>query len=175
MNYISYEDYKMKNRNVGFLIIGIAVLIVIVIIIFNNALTGIVNDTCSHGTSCTMYKTIKTQTYFSLVIVGLVFLIGLFLIFSKESERIIVKKIRPLASINPKKFDKKSLENLNQEETKIMNLLLENKNNLLQSELIEKTGFNKVKITRILDSLESQNLIERKRRGMTNVVSIKMN
>ena len=35
------------------------------------------------------------------------------------------------------------------------------------------TGFGKVKITRVIDRLEGKNLIERRRRGMTNVVVFK--
>ena len=41
---------------------------------------------------------------------------------------------------------------------------------IFQSELVEKSGLNKVKVTRILDKLEARGLVERKRRGMTNVV-----
>lgn len=36
-----------------------------------------------------------------------------------------------------------------------------------------KTGLTKVKVTRILDRLEGREIIERKRRGMTNVVILK--
>ena len=72
-----------------------------------------------------------------------------------------------------RKFDKKSLESLEEDEKKIMNLLLENNRSLYQSELVDKTGMNKVKVTRLLDSLEAQNMIERKRRGMTNIVLMK--
>ncbi len=163
----------MKNKNVGYLIIGISILIVLIILIFNQGMTSIVNETCTHGPECGMYKTIKTQTYLSFSIAGIVFVIGLFLIFSKENERIIIKKIHPLKSLEPKKFDKKSLESLDNEEKDIMNLLLENNSSMYQRDIIEKTNINKVKITRILDSLESQGFIERKRRGMTNIVMIK--
>jgi len=163
----------MRNKNVGYLIVGISILIVLVIFLFNQGMTSIVNETCSHGPTCTMYTTIKTQTYLSFAIAGLVFIIGLFLIFSKENEKIVIKKIKPTANLEPKKFSKKSLENLDSEEAKIMNLLLENKGNMFQSDIIEKTNLNKVKITRILDSLETQGLIERKRRGMTNIVMLK--
>ena len=163
----------MKNKNVGFLILGIAILIIFIIIIFNQGMTSIVNESCSHGPECGMYKTINTQTYLSLAIVGIILIIGLFFIFSKENERIIIKRIKPEANLEPKKFNKKSLENLNSEEKKIVNLLLENKGSIFQSELIEKTGLNKVKITRILDSLETQELIERKRRGMTNIILLR--
>lgn len=163
----------MKNKNVGVLITGIAVLILIIIFIFNQSMTQIVNTTCSHGPSCTMYSTIKTQTYLSLTITGLILIIGLFLIFSKENERVVIRQIKPLAQASPKKFDKKSLEGLDNEEKIIMNLLLENKGNMFQSDIIQKTNLNKVKITRILDSLESQGLIERRRRGMTNIIILK--
>jgi uncharacterized membrane protein len=163
----------MRNKNVGYLIIGIAVIILIIIGIFNQGMTQIVNTTCSHGPSCTMYSTIKTQTYLSLAIVGIILIIGLFFILTKENEKIVIKQIKPLKTLEPKKFDKDSLKNLNEEETKIMNLLLENKGNLFQSDIIEKTNINKVKMTRLLDNLESQNLIERKRRGMTNIVILK--
>jgi len=163
----------MKNKNIGYLIIGIAVLILIIIIIFNQGLTTIVNETCSHGPSCTMYTTIKTQTYFSLAIAGIIFFIGLFFILTKENERIVIKQIKPLKTLEPKKFNKKSLKGLNPDEKIIVNLLLENKGNMFQSDIIKKTNLNKVKITRILDNLESQNLLERKRRGMTNIVILK--
>ena len=39
-------------------------------------------------------------------------------------------------------------------------------------EFIDRT-MTKVKVTRILDKLEGRGLVERKRRGMTNVVMLK--
>ena len=70
----------MKNKNVGFLISGIAVLIIVIIILFNQGLTKIVEDTCTHGPTCPMYQTISTQTYLSLAIAVFVLIIGLFFI-----------------------------------------------------------------------------------------------
>ena len=163
----------MKNKNVGSLIIGISVIIGIIVLLFNFGLRKIVSQTCVHGPSCTMYDTIALQTWISLVIAGLILVIGLFLIFSKEHEKIVIKKIRPYGELKPKKFNKKSLEKLTKDEAKVMNLILENNGNIFQSELSERTGFNKVKITRMLDGLEGQGLIERKRRGMTNIVILK--
>ena len=165
----------MKNKQVGFLVIGIAVVIAIIVFLFNNAMTSIVNTTCTHGPSCTMYGQIRTQTYVSGAIIAVIVIIGLVLIFSKESEKIIFKKIKQTsgAELKPKKFSRKSLEGLNDEEKKVMNLMLGNNGSIFQSELVEKTEMNKVKVTRILDSLEARELIERKRRGMTNIVILK--
>ncbi len=44
---------------------------------------------------------------------------------------------------------------------------------IFQSELVDKSGFSKVKVSRILDRLEGRGLLERRRRGMTNIVLLK--
>ncbi len=163
----------MKNKNVGFLILGMAVILLLIIFIFNNGMTSIVNQNCSHGPSCSMYGTIKTQTYFSLALAGFIFIIGIFLIFSKENEKLIIRKVKPYGEIKPKKFNENSLKNLNGEEKDIMNMILENNGSMFQSDIVDKSGFSKVKITRILDKLEGKGFIERRRRGMTNVIILK--
>ncbi len=61
-------------------------------------------------------------------------------------------------------------KDLNPDETLLFNKVVEAEGTIFQSDLVEKTGFTKVKVTRILDKLEGRGLIERKRRGMTNVV-----
>jgi uncharacterized membrane protein len=156
----------VKNRNVGFLICGIAIVIGIIIFIFNNALTNIVGQTCSHGPSCGMYGTIKTQTWLSVALAGLIFVIGLFFVFAKEPERVIVKTIK-------EKKKKLNLEGLDKDEKKVIDILLEENGAIFQSTLMEKMGIGKVKTTRMLDKLEAKQLIERKRRGMNNIVVVK--
>ena len=164
----------MRNKNVGWLVIGISFFMAVIVWIFNVGLRDVLNATCSHGPTCSMYQTLSLQTWISLAVVLVVFFIGLFLVFSKEHERIVVKKIKPTASIAPKEFDKKNLKNLDKEELKVMNLILGKNGSMFQSEIVDQTALGKVKVTRILDSLESQGLIERKRRGMTNIVMLRM-
>lgn len=119
-----------------------------------------------HGIGvCPAYGTINQQTYLSLGIAGLLIVLGLFLIFSKPAERIIIKKIG-----NKKiKIDTSELKN---EEKKVLELIKDNKA-IFQAELIEKSGFGKAKMTRIIDRLEGRGFVERKRRGMTNIVVLK--
>lgn len=62
---------------------------------------------------------------------------------------------------------------LNDDEKLLVEKIKESQGTIFQSELVEKTGFTKVKVTRILDKLEGKGVIERKRRGMTNVVILK--
>jgi len=161
----------MRNRNVGFLIMGIGVLIGIMVWIFNTGLRQNIELTCSHGPSCPMYTTLALQTWISLAIVALVFIIGLFLVFSKEQERIVLKKIQM-----PAKEAKRKPINYNvldKEEKTIVKALEAAQGTLFQSDMVEQTKFDKVKVTRILDRLEGKRLIERKRRGMTNIVILK--
>ena len=73
----------------------------------------------------------------------------------------------------PKKDYTKMLSELNEEEKNILNKIIEAEGTIFKSNLVENTGFTKVKVTRILDKLEGKGIIERKRRGMTNVVILK--
>ncbi|MEK6913436.1 MAG: hypothetical protein AABW47_02065 [Nanoarchaeota archaeon] len=156
----------MENKNVGFLIMGLAVIIGIIIWIFNSALTTIVGTTCTHGPSCTMYETIRTQTALSLSIAGIIFVIGIFMFFVKPKERIIIKKQKD-------KKKKLNLEGLDKIEKEVVGILQKENGAIFQGTLMEKLGIGKVGITRLLDKLEAKQLIERKRRGMNNIVVLK--
>ncbi len=67
---------------------------------------------------------------------------------------------------------KVDVSKLDSEEKSIYEILKKN-NGIYQSDLIKETGFSKVKITRVLDKLESKGVIERRRRGMTNAIFLK--
>ena len=162
----------MKNKNVGYLIIGIAIVIGIIVLIFNVGLKNIVGETCTHGPTCSMFDTIAVQTWVSLAIAGLVLVIGLFLIFSKEEVR-IVTKIKTRKVHIEKKSKPIDYSKLDKDEKIIIKAVEEADGTIFQSDLVEKTEFSKVKVSRILDKLEGRQLIERKRRGMTNVVVLK--
>ena len=137
---------------------------------FKSALTSFVDSSCTlaHGGNyCPMYYTISQQTYLALGIVGLLILVSIILIFSNPQEKIIIKTIEKKKS--KKKIDTKDLS---KEEISVLNLVKENKT-IFQAEIIEKTGFSKAKVTRIIDRLEGKEIVERKRRGMTNIVILK--
>lgn len=167
----------MKNRIMGFIILGIAALIGFIIFAFNRALTNIVNTACTHGPSCPMWGTIDFQTNVSLGIMIFIVAIALYLIFFGKEEKIITKTriIRP--QIEPKKITKehyqKILSKLNDDERLVFDKIIESEGTIFQSDLVDKTKFTKVKVTRILDKLEGKGLVERKRRGMTNVIILK--
>jgi uncharacterized membrane protein len=157
----------MRNKNVGFLIVGISVFIFLIVLIFNSALQTIVGTTCSHGPTCSMFDTITIQTWISLAIAIFVLFIGLFLIFSKEEKEIVIKRVKERT-----KKKKINLAGLDPIERKAVSLL-KAEDAMFQSSLMEELDVGKVKMTRLLDKLEAKQIIERKRRGMNNIVVLK--
>ncbi len=156
----------MENKNVGWLMIGISILMGIIILIFNLGLKKIVKETCSHGSSCSMYGTISIQTWLSLSITLIILVIGIIFLNTKQKERVIIRKIKQ----RRKKLD---LGNLDKDEKMVVDFLLKGEKAVFQADLMEKLEIGKVKTTRLLDKLESKQIIERKRRGMNNIVVLK--
>lgn len=94
----------------------------------------------------------------------LLFGIGIYLVLMHKKpaiqEEIPIKKI--------------DISKLDADEKKVYDLLKTKEGGTAyQTLLVQETGFSKVKITRVLDKLETKSIIERKRRGMTNLVVLK--
>jgi len=159
----------MENKSFGFMMLGISAVIIAIIFLFQKALEEIVKASCGleHGKTCPMYATITQQTSLAIAIVGIIVVIALILISSKPKERIIIKKIK-----EKKQRKRVDLTGFRPDEKKVFKIIKENKT-MFQGDLIEETEFTKAKMTRILDKLEGHGLIERKRRGLTNIVVLK--
>jgi len=156
----------MENKNVGILIVGIAVVMAVIVVLFNSVLKDNLDLTCSHGPTCGMYQGIAVQTWISLSIVAIVLIIGLVIMFTKPKEKIVIKKIKEAKK-------KLNLDGLEKKEKEIIQILQEENGAIFQKTLMEKIGIGKVGITRLLDKLEAKQLIERKRRGMNNIVVLR--
>lgn len=168
----------MRNKIVGYIIIGIALVLAFIIYSYHNTLIGIAGETCSiQGPSCPHLQESNQQLTINLIILGIMVLIGLYLIFFGQEEKIVTKLMRVQEQIKPNKISKKNyqkiMESLTDDEKKILGIVIDAQGSVFQSELVSKTGMGKVTVTRILDRLEGKNLIERKRRGMTNIVILK--
>jgi uncharacterized membrane protein len=160
----------MENKQVGYLLLGIAVLLIVIIFLYQNALQEIVVLSCGldHGESCPMEQTINQQTYLALGIVGIIIIISGLLIFSKPNEKVIVKEVKV-----KEKRKHPSTKGLDEKEKHVIDILRQENGAVFQSALKEKLGIGKVGLTRLLDKLEAKQFIERKRRGMNNLVVLK--
>ncbi len=68
----------------------------------------------------------------------------------------------------------KILERLsNPDERKIIQLIIDEGGTIFQSQLIDKSGYSKSKVSLVLDRLEARRILERRRHGMSNVVVLK--
>lgn len=160
----------MENKKVGYMLFGVALLVIAVIFLFNSALKEIVVGECGaeHALTCPMNQTINQQTYVALGVVGLLIIVALILIFSKPDEKIVIQKVKERI-----KNRKINVSGLDSDDKKVIKILQDEKGAIFQATLMEKLGAGKVKITRLLDKLEAKQFIERKRRGMSNIVVLK--
>ncbi|MEX2017058.1 MAG: hypothetical protein WD876_01145 [Candidatus Pacearchaeota archaeon] len=160
----------MENKQVGFLVLGIAIILIVITFLFNSALDEAVRSSCliQHGDveSCEMFDSVNYQKYFSLGIVGILIVFSTILIFSKPKEKIVIKKVK-----EPRK--KLDLSGLDSKERGVIKILQNENGTIFQATLMEKLNIGKVGLTRLLDKLEAKQLIERKRRGMNNIVVLR--
>ncbi len=112
-------------------------------------------------TQCPVHQS-NTSWYFTLgfVLLAALGILGILLLLPPRIKEMPVQK-------------KVDLSKLDQEELKIYRLLQEKEGSMYQSDLVRETGFTKVHVTRVLDKLEGKGIIERKRRGMTNIVVVR--
>lgn len=160
----------MENKHVGWLLIGIAIMLAVIVLLFGNNAKTLLETTCPlvyEGYDCPAYGALDKQAYVGVAMSGILAIVGVFLILTRQRERIVIKKIEKRSQRR-----KHDLSDLTTDEMQVFALIKEQRA-IFQAELIERSKKSKVSITRILDRLENKGFIERKRRGMNNVVVLK--
>ena len=72
-----------------------------------------------------------------------------------------------------KRFARDIIPILTDNERKIVEILLREKKEVNQRSIVRETDYSKSKVSRILRNLESRGLVERSRKGRTNMVKFK--
>lgn len=156
----------MKTKQTGVIIIGMSLLFLFITLSFTNEINKdrVSGCACAPGV-CPMANPFPIQTYIGIISSLILGSMGAYItIIAKKREKIDIKKNKKL---------KENLKLLNEDEKSIYEMVSEQGGALFQSELVEKTKLSKVKVSRILDKLEGKGLVERRRRGMTNLVLLK--
>lgn len=126
------------------------------------------DGTCTHSDEevCpfAQLNELSGPKHVALILDVVLFGIGLFLFLSKSDEQVKEKQKDKASKAKP---------DLRGEEATIYNHVVSAEGMMYQNDIVAKTGLSKVKVTRILDKLEAKGLIERRRRGMTNVIILK--
>jgi len=94
---------------------------------------------------------------------------GMYLLFFDSVE----KPAGELVLEERKKRWEQIVKTLKEDQQKIYKAIIDSDGIINQSELVEKTGISKSNVSRALDLLESRGLIERRRRGIGNIVLLK--
>ena len=61
----------------------------------------------------------------------------------------------------------------NPDEQRIVSLIIDEGGTIFQSQLVDRSGYSKSKVSLILDRLEAKKILERKRHGMSNAIVLK--
>ena len=85
----------------------------------------------------------------------------------------IVLLLPPRQQQPKREFKDIDTSSMDAEEKMIYQILRQHNGAKYQSELMKETGFSKVKMTRILDRMTAEGILDRQRRGMTNLVVLK--
>ncbi len=162
----------IKQKQTGAVIMVLAVIIFTIGFLYINqtekflasqAKTG-PNGECIHtGPSCPyeQLNRLAVPKFIGIFSVIALFAVGVYFYLKKKPEEIALKNAR------------KKVKGLGKEESKVFDLVVSADGMIFQNELVQRSQLSKVKVTRLLDRLESKGLIERRRRGMTNVVLLK--
>lgn len=124
------------------------------------------DGTCIHETSNMIF-------YTSSVISTVIAVVGLYLLFRKNRiQKVIVRKVVEKPT-EKKPEEIKAPATLSSEMRQVFGIIAQSGGAILQGEIVAKSGMDKVKVSRILDKLEMQGLVERRRHGMSNMIVLK--
>lgn len=122
----------------------------------------------AEGASCSLDSCPYRQENNSSWIIGLVSVFTAFLAGIGVYLSLPQKKVETI--VEEKEYDLTALDDT---EKKIFYYVKEHPQGVYQSAISTEFNLSKVQTTRVLDTIEATGLIERKRRGMTNIVILK--
>ncbi len=163
-----FENIQLGNKQIGGLLIVIGIALFFVVLSYADKMNQFHQQTCPlvPGGQCPYGEFILTMEGYAGFTIALALLVLGFYIMT----RIAKEEFRAKTSKGEKE---NLLKDLTNKERSIYNLVVSSGGTIFQSDIVEKSGDSKVNVTRALDRLEGKGLIERKRRGMSNVIILK--
>ncbi|MBI2100991.1 hypothetical protein HYT53_00075 [Candidatus Woesearchaeota archaeon] len=166
---------ERNPKAVGYLLIGFSIALLAALSFIKIQLDGQASYLCAYfhekslETDCPVHKANSVWTAISWALTTafgidfLVFVLGVYIAFF----------YKPFPMEHKKDFKQIDFSRLDDEERKVYELVKSKNGSAYQTDLIKETSFSKVKVTRVLDRLEAKDILERKRRGMTNIIVLK--
>ena len=159
-----------ENRAMLGVVIALLVLFAVAVFFYNRTLNDLASGSCTDAPgACPHEKIVETQNVIIAVLLLAILAMVLFLAY-QSYWKAPAKSEAASAHKENRKMDVSALQD---DEKKAVEILQEKGGSAFQSDLIGKLGYTKVKVSRLLDRLEQKGLVERKRRGMANLVVLK--
>jgi len=114
---------------------------------------------------CTVIGHFPVESFFGLGALAVIAVLG---IFMDKKKRVMSESL-----IKTSEKTKNIINKLGTDERKIYDIIVAADGTIFQNEIIEKSGLSKVKTSRLLDKLEINGIVERRRRGMANLIVLK--
>jgi len=163
-----------ENRTMMGVVIALLVLFAVAIFFYNKTLNDLASGMCTDSAAtCPHEKVVETQNIIIAVLMLVILVLAAWIFLQMKKSPAEKAGSDRAARAVPAQQRKVNISELDSDEKRIISLLQERQGSVFQSEVIKLTGFSKVKVSRILDRMEHNGLIERKRRGMANLVVLR--
>lgn len=156
----------MNTKIIGAALIGISIVFLFVLTSFVNEINHSNESSCGCPTGqCPMSNDLPLYAYLGFFIALLLGILGVYVILTARGmEREYAEKEKKLAE---------QVKNLDEDEKKIYEEIYRADGVVFQADLVKETELPKAKVSRVLDRLENKGLLERRRKGLNNLVLLK--
>jgi len=167
-----------ENRTIYGVLAIVLVLFAVAVFFYNQTLNQLASGSCTDSPeTCPHEKVVETQ---NIIIAALILVIGvvvawMFYQMQTSAQEQGKHSHAETSDASPAARTTKAIDSaiLSPDEKKVMEILREANGSSFQSDIVGKLGYSKVKVTRILDRMEQNGVVERKRRGMANLVVLR--
>ena len=171
----------MESKKLGFLIIGMSIVLGFIIFSYMNELNlQQQQQNCNPNEKCKQINSMFGLSHIAVGFIAFVFALGFYLLFFNKSDTQIINEEyalkNTLEEAQKPSEDKFSLmlRPLDENEKKVLTAVKEQEG-ITQSTLKYRTNLSKAKVSQILTDFEKKNLVARKAKGKTYEVFLTEN
>ena len=166
----------MGNKQLGFVVLSIGIIISIILgILINKYNEAVATEKCYPSDNCKRIESSLSITHFAFGAIGFIMALGFYLLFFSKSEETILNRLEEEKQTKIKE-DRffillRALDNF---EKNIL-MAIKEQNGITQNTLRLRTDLSKAKISYVVNDLEKKGLIKRVPKGKTFAIFLKEN
>ncbi|MBI3190152.1 MarR family transcriptional regulator [archaeon] len=154
----------IEYAGIAIIILSVLSFLMLLLVSLPDAIKGHLSCQLVSG-GCTIFGHFSMEAYVGFISTIVIMLFGIWVLIKSRKEM--------KTAIKTHEATKEVIQKLSDDEKKIYDHVIQHDGIIFQNEIVKDLGYSKVKTSRILDKLETKGLIERRRRGMANLVVLK--